>query len=371
MSLESAFKTISCTTEVIEDTDPYLWYNAAQNKYRNKDLEGALHDINRAIYYYGNSVDDECKLLKINIAFEFAEALYSKKLYSKCVEVLDNEFLDGNYDSYKKKVNSLKLKAYLKNGKYLSAFYIFVSTNWLKKIILLAISIALLVSSVVGGMVIYSFLMGDDDKTTIQINNEENILSDSYDDKTVDNFMNEAKFDDKFSDDIKVEAITKIKMIANRVSNEVNNIVNSDSMNTLLTIVNRSDESELSIGEIFIGDDRKNIEEILGSPYDSDVDGKYRHSYYDDIEVIYYNDKAVRIVSYSTVYATRKGLCVGDDEKYLSRLYGDSNENYPENDLQIYDYEFYSRDGRKGLLRFAISLYSHKIVYISTRILDK
>lgn len=331
MSLKSAFKTVSCVSEVIEDTNPNVWLVSANNKLEGNDLKGALYDIDRSIYYYGNNVNNECWSIRSNIVYKMAKDFYTRGLYYDCINLLDKEFFNGKYANYKQKIYTLKFDSYYKIKEYRKAISIFLSTKYCSDCMYIFFIIAIIIPCV-------------------YIGNVKNNIDKSHGDISVEN-KTELSLSEIFS-------VDTIKNIEQKLG-----ILNDNNFN--------GKYYELSLNGIWLGTTKMDIEKSLGKPSSTNFDGKYDHSFYDDIEVLYYGNKVVTLILDGNRFKTEKGISVGMSKNDIISKYGESSMAYIFDDLHLYEYEVESKDGRKGLLRFAVKVNNDKIHYISVRIPDE
>lgn len=126
--------------------------------------------------------------------------------------------------------------------------------------------------------------------------------------------------------------------------------------------------SATSLGPVSIGDNFAEQRELLGkeakpSSMSSAGDTQY---FYQDLEVHVRGGAISEIYSNNDKVHTQKGIKQGDSLQKVLSTYGQPNAQSKYEDLDLYEYEVQSRQGKKCLLRFAIK--NDKVDYISVRL---
>ena len=127
--------------------------------------------------------------------------------------------------------------------------------------------------------------------------------------------------------------------------------------------------SDLSMGELTIGDSADKVYKVLGQPKTTRQGTQGRiHLDYEDIEVILYQGKIFTMISQTPKFSTPRGIREGSTLEDVFRKYGnDYKLSYYDNDA-LYEYFINSVDGTPCLLRFAVHDSDAKVYYISIRV---
>ena len=127
--------------------------------------------------------------------------------------------------------------------------------------------------------------------------------------------------------------------------------------------------TDLSLGEIFIGQSESDVQSIMGKPMkvtDPDNTGHLRYKYTDMVVVIT-NGIVTGFVSDTAAVSTKRGIKQGDKLDKVMREYGKPYAESNFEDTTLYEYKFTSDLKQECLLRFAIK--NANVDYISARVL--
>ncbi len=128
-------------------------------------------------------------------------------------------------------------------------------------------------------------------------------------------------------------------------------------------------KTDLSLNGVDLGTPLNQVVNVFGTPNSKkNENGRLRY-YYDDIEVVFNGDYLSAFVTYSSRYKTARGLSVGSTYSEVINQYGSAPHVMNIDNLTLYEYDFNSTRGEKGLLRFAVNQ-SGTVEYISVRILE-
>lgn len=127
--------------------------------------------------------------------------------------------------------------------------------------------------------------------------------------------------------------------------------------------------TDLSLGEIFIGQPEGDVLTILGKPMkvtDPDNTGHLRYKY-SDMVVVITNGIVTGFVSDTAAVSTKRGIRQGDRLNNVMREYGKPYATSDYDGMTLYEYKFTSDLRQECLLRFAIK--NGSVDYISARVL--
>lgn len=131
--------------------------------------------------------------------------------------------------------------------------------------------------------------------------------------------------------------------------------------------MNRNISSDLALANVSIGDSFDTVQEILGTPYryEPKNDGK-KYYFYPSVEIHCQNNRVITLISNSVAALTPRGIHEGSSLQEVLNTYGNNYVKTRYENLDLYEYNFTSQDGRSALLRFAINP-SGYVDYISIR----
>lgn len=126
---------------------------------------------------------------------------------------------------------------------------------------------------------------------------------------------------------------------------------------------------DLSLGKLTIGDSGEKVQAVLGNPQSSRLN-EYGNTVYefDAMEVVLYQDgKVGALVSRSAAVSTPRGIHDGSSAQDVFVAYGEGYAQSAYENLALYEYTVQSKDGRAGILRFAVRNSDALVDYISIR----
>ena len=128
--------------------------------------------------------------------------------------------------------------------------------------------------------------------------------------------------------------------------------------------------TDLSLNGLDLGISAAEAEKKLGKPRNIEHVGNHDRYIYSDTFYISVEDGIVTaLVSRDSKFKTLRGLHVGSTYGEVVDKYGTNSYDMTADGLNLYEYEFGSLDGDKGLLRFAVNG-SGLVDYISVRITE-
>lgn len=127
-------------------------------------------------------------------------------------------------------------------------------------------------------------------------------------------------------------------------------------------------KTDMSLNGMDVGSNFDDVKKILGKENSLKNSGGYDRYYYDNFEVAVNKGKVDAFVARNSKYKTKRGLHVGSTYAEVINAYGTNYHEMALGDLNLYEYDFTSLDGRPGLLRFAINKSDGCVNYISIRI---
>lgn len=124
---------------------------------------------------------------------------------------------------------------------------------------------------------------------------------------------------------------------------------------------------DLMLNNIALGDSAQTVFQRMGSPVKQErkSDGKIYY-FYPSVEIHCKNDYVTTLVSNSSAAETSRGIHEGSPVQDVLSSYGNDYSKFQYENLEIYEYEITTEDGRTAILRFAINP-SECVDYISIR----
>lgn len=125
--------------------------------------------------------------------------------------------------------------------------------------------------------------------------------------------------------------------------------------------------SDLTLANVSIGDSFSTVQQVLGTPYKEETksDGK-KYYFYPSVEVHCQNGSVITLISNSQVAATSRGVHEGSSLQEVLSAYGNDYMKSRYENLDLYEYNFMSKNGLSKVLRFAINP-NGRVDYISIR----
>ena len=135
----------------------------------------------------------------------------------------------------------------------------------------------------------------------------------------------------------------------------------------------RAMKTELSLGGLDLGDPINVINEVEKGkkPNDTRKDGKLVRYYFDNMQIVTQGNEVAALVSNDNKVTTKRGIHQGSTFAEVKNAYGSTYyKTGLGGSLTAIEYEAKTANGRRGLLRFAINDNTHKVDYISVRLMQ-
>ncbi len=135
----------------------------------------------------------------------------------------------------------------------------------------------------------------------------------------------------------------------------------------------RAMKTELSLGGLDLGDPINVINEVEKGkkPNDTRNDGKLVRYYFDNMQIVTQGNEVAALVSNDNKVTTKRGIHQGSTFAEVKNAYGSTYyKTGLGGSLTAIEYEAKTANGRRGLLRFAINDNTHKVDYISVRLMQ-
>lgn len=129
--------------------------------------------------------------------------------------------------------------------------------------------------------------------------------------------------------------------------------------------------TNLSLGGLDLGLTAEEMHKRLGNENSTKTEGTFQYYYYDSLKVGIQNGKITSLVSDGSTAKTKLGIHEGSSLDDVVQAYGNNYMRMTYDSLVLYEYEYESLNGQKGILRFAINQSDNKVNYISVRIQEK
>lgn len=152
----------------------------------------------------------------------------------------------------------------------------------------------------------------------------------------------------------------------NSVSAE-NNFQNEKEISNVPRQTGNLNPLDLSIGSLTIDDSEDKVYKVLGQPPDKKIEDYGRRLKYDSLEVVIRNGKISAFVCWKPSLSTPREIHSGSTLEEVFKAYGSNYKANPYGDLMLYEYEIFSADGHKTLLRCAVKVSNNIVDYISMR----
>ena len=124
---------------------------------------------------------------------------------------------------------------------------------------------------------------------------------------------------------------------------------------------------DLSIGSLTMDDSEEKVYKVLGQPPEKTVDDYGTRLKYDSLEVVVRNGKISAFVCWRPSLSTPRDIHSGSTAEEVFRAYGQNYKANPYENLMLYEYEIFSADGHKCLLRCAVKNSDNVVDYVSMR----
>ena len=132
-------------------------------------------------------------------------------------------------------------------------------------------------------------------------------------------------------------------------------------------------KTELSLGGLDLGDPINVINEVEKGkkPNDTRKDGNLVRYYFDNMQIVTQGNEVAALVSNDNKVTTKRGIHQGSTFAEVKNAYGTTYyKTGLGGSLTAIEYEAKTANGRRGLLRFAINDNTHKVDYISVRLMQ-
>ena len=128
-----------------------------------------------------------------------------------------------------------------------------------------------------------------------------------------------------------------------------------------------SSASQLSLGNIALGDEEADLPIKLGSPDKRSVRDGMTYYAYPDIEAKCQNGMIAYMASNSAAVSTNKGIHEQSSLQEVLSAYGYDYVKSGYNELDLYEYNMSDNDGKSCIMRFAVIPSTQRVKYISLR----
>ncbi len=129
----------------------------------------------------------------------------------------------------------------------------------------------------------------------------------------------------------------------------------------------RNMTSDLALANVAVGDSFNTVQQVLGTPYKEETksDGK-KYYFYPLVEVHCQNGTVITLISNSNAASTPRGVHEGSSLQDVLSAYGNDYMKSRYENLDLYEYNYTTKNGLSKILRFAINP-SGQVDYISIR----
>lgn len=153
----------------------------------------------------------------------------------------------------------------------------------------------------------------------------------------------------------------------NNFSPAENNLQNENEISNVPKQTGSLNSLDLSIGSLTMDDSEEKVYKVLGQPSEKKVDDYGTRLKYDSLEVVIRNGKISAFVCWRPSLSTPRDIHNGSTVEEVFRAYGQNYKSNPYGDLTLYEYEIFSADGHKSLLRCAVKNSDNVVDYVSMR----